>query len=71
MTFGLSTLAQGMFDKQAADPRPCDTALGKAPVKTATAKEAPAETKPKEPAANPIEGATEAVKGVFDKLFGK
>ena len=35
MTFGLSTLAQGVFDKQTADPRPCDTALGKAPAKAA------------------------------------
>lgn len=69
MTFGLSTLAQGMFDKTTADPRPCDTALGKAPAKSASAQK-PAE-KPKESAAsNPIKGTTDAVKGTLDKLFG-
>jgi hypothetical protein len=73
MTFGLSTLAQGMFDKQTADPAPCDTALGKAPPKSA-ARQQPAATtaeKPKESSSpNPVKGTTEAVKGVFDKLFG-
>lgn len=76
MTFGLSTLAQGMFDKQTADPRPCDTALGKAPPKpAATPASQPAQQsaeKPKESSApNPIKGTTDAVKGAFDKLFGK
>jgi uncharacterized protein involved in outer membrane biogenesis len=73
MTFGLSTLAQGIFDKQTADPAPCDTALGKAPAQ-APAKNQPAQAaaeKPKEaPAPNPIKGATDAVKGALDGLFG-
>jgi hypothetical protein len=75
MTFGLSTLAQGMFDKTTADPRPCDTALGKAPPKpAATPASAPAQQsaeKPKESSApNPIKGTADAVKGALDKLFG-
>jgi uncharacterized protein involved in outer membrane biogenesis len=75
MTFGLSTLAQGMFDKTTADPRPCDTALGKAPPKpAATPASEPGQQsaeKTKESAPNPIKGTTDAVKGALDKLFGK
>lgn len=64
-TFGLSTLAQGMFDKQSADPQPCETALGRKPAQPAAA-----ESKPQEKPKNPIESTTEAVKGVFKNLFG-
>ena len=70
MTFGLSTLAQGALDRQTADPRPCDTALGKAPTKTAAQEQSSGDSKPKASASSAIEGATDAVKGAFDKLFG-
>ena len=72
MTFGISTLAQGLFEKVTADPNPCTTALGKGPA----AKPAPAPAKQPEaprqaestPA--PVKKATEAVKGVLESIFG-
>jgi uncharacterized protein involved in outer membrane biogenesis len=73
-TFGLSTLAQGMFDRSTADPRPCDTALGKAPATTTTTAkqtETKSETQTVEKSSSPVKSATDAVKGVFDNLFGR
>jgi uncharacterized protein involved in outer membrane biogenesis len=70
MTFGLSTLAQGMFEKQTADPQPCETALAMgtpraAPV--ADSKAAPAEETKKK---DPVKGAADKVKGALKGLFG-
>ncbi len=58
-TFGLSALAQGMFDKTAEDPHPCDTALGKAPSKTGARKKS---AQPK--------STTEKLKDKLESLFG-
>jgi len=76
VTFGLSTLAQGIFDKSTADPHPCETALGNLPVKTAKQQQGSAAGEAPEPqsqpeSASPIKSAGDAVKSALDSLFGK
>lgn len=73
-TGGLSVLAKGLFDKSTADENPCDTALGKAPVKKAEQEKKPEEKSAvestvdtaKDTVKDVTEGAGKLLKGLFD-----
>jgi len=73
-TGGLSVLAKGLFDKSTADENPCDTALGKAPVKKDVQEKKPEEKSAldttvdtaKDTVKDVTEGAGKLLKGLFD-----